>query len=59
MKEETEKLLDKAARAVHAAETLFQAADVEFAAGRAYYAVRPAAHERIRPSARGQAYTGQ
>lgn len=39
MKEETEKLLDKAARAVHAAETLFKEADVEFAAGRAYYAM--------------------
>jgi hypothetical protein len=35
---ETGKLLDKAGHAVHAADTLFQAADVEFGAGRAYYA---------------------
>jgi uncharacterized protein (UPF0332 family) len=31
--------LDKASRAIHAAETLLQAGDVEFAIGRAYYAM--------------------
>jgi uncharacterized protein (UPF0332 family) len=39
MKEATQQLLDKAARAIHAAETLLQADDVEFATGRAYYAM--------------------
>jgi uncharacterized protein (UPF0332 family) len=39
MKEATQQLLDKAARAIHAAETLLQAGDVEFATGRAYYAM--------------------
>lgn len=39
MKEVTQQLLDKAARAIHAAETLLQADDVEFATGRAYYAM--------------------
>jgi uncharacterized protein (UPF0332 family) len=39
MKEATQQLLDKAARAVHAAETLLQAGDVEFATGRVYYAM--------------------
>lgn len=39
MKEETQKLLDKARRAVHAAETLLREGDVDFAAGRAYYAM--------------------
>ncbi|MBI4639227.1 MAG: HEPN domain-containing protein [Candidatus Tectomicrobia bacterium] len=39
MKEETQKLLDKASRAIHAAETLLQEGDVDFAAGRAYYAM--------------------
>jgi uncharacterized protein (UPF0332 family) len=37
MKEATQQLLDKAARAAHAAETLLQAGDVEFATGRVYY----------------------
>ena len=33
------KLLEKARRAIHAAETLLQHGDVDFAAGRAYYAM--------------------
>jgi uncharacterized protein (UPF0332 family) len=33
------KLLEKARRAIHAAETLLQHEEVEFAAGRAYYAM--------------------
>jgi len=39
MKEATQQLLDKAARAAHAVETLLQAGDVEFATGRVYYAM--------------------
>lgn len=39
MKEESGKLLDKASRAVHAAETLLREGDTDFAAGRAYYAM--------------------
>ena len=39
MKEAARKLLDKARRAIGAAETLLQAGDMEFAAGRAYYAM--------------------
>jgi len=39
MKEETRKLLDKASRAIHAAEALLDAEEAEFAAGRAYYAM--------------------
>ena len=39
MKEQTRKLLDKAARAVHAAKTLLDEDDVDFAAGRAYYSM--------------------
>ena len=39
MKEETRSLLDKAARAVRAAETMLREGDVDFAAGRAYYAM--------------------
>lgn len=39
MKEETRKLLDKAARAMRAAETLLQQGDVDFAASRVYYAM--------------------
>ena len=39
MKTATRELLDKALRAVHAAETLLRAGDTEFAAGRAYYAM--------------------
>jgi uncharacterized protein (UPF0332 family) len=36
---DTRKLLEKAARAIHAAETLLRHGDVDFAAGRAYYAM--------------------
>ncbi len=39
MKEGTRKLLDKAERAIRAAQTLLDAADAEFAAGRVYYAM--------------------
>jgi uncharacterized protein (UPF0332 family) len=39
MKEETEKLLNKAARAIQAAEILLREGEVDFAAGRAYYAM--------------------
>jgi uncharacterized protein (UPF0332 family) len=39
MKEESGKLLDKAGRAVKAAEILLKAGSVDFAAGRAYYAM--------------------
>lgn len=39
MKEQTRKLLDKAARAVHAAKTLLDEGDADFAAGRAYYSM--------------------
>src|SRR5215471_5933071 len=39
MKPETEKLLAKASRAIAAAKLLLQAGDVDFAAGRAYYAM--------------------
>lgn len=39
MKEESEKLLDKANRAIEAAETLLKAGGVDFSAGRAYYAM--------------------
>lgn len=39
MKEQNRKLLDKAARAIHAAEVLLGAGEVDFAAGRAYYAM--------------------
>lgn len=39
MKAETKKLLDKAGRAIDAAETLARASNAEFAAGRAYYAM--------------------
>ncbi|MGH2361056.1 MAG: HEPN domain-containing protein [bacterium] len=39
MTEQTRKLLDKANRAVHAAETLLREGDSDFAAGRAYYAM--------------------
>ena len=39
MKEQNRKLLDKAARAIHAAEVLLAAGEVDFAAGRAYYAM--------------------
>ena len=39
MKEETRKLLDKAARAIGAAETLAKTGSADFAVGRAYYAM--------------------
>ena len=39
MKPDTQKLLDKAARALRAAETLLASGDADFAAGRAYYAM--------------------
>ncbi len=39
MKEATQKFLDKAARALNAAERLAQSGDAEFAVGRAYYAM--------------------
>jgi uncharacterized protein (UPF0332 family) len=39
MIEETGQLLDKADRAIAAAETLLQAGATDFAAGRAYYAM--------------------
>jgi len=39
MKPESRRLLDKAARAIRAAETLLREDDADFAAGRAYYAM--------------------
>ena len=39
MKLETQKLLDKASRAIRASENLLRDGDVDFAAGRAYYAM--------------------
>jgi uncharacterized protein (UPF0332 family) len=39
MKEETRKLLEKAARAIEAAKTLLKTGSADFAAGRAYYAM--------------------
>ena len=39
MKEETRKRLEKALRAIHAAESLLGTGEAEFAAGRAYYAM--------------------
>ncbi len=39
MKEETQKLLQKASRAIHAAETLLREGEADFAVGRAYYAM--------------------
>lgn len=39
MKAESRRLLDKAARAIRAAETLLRENDADFAAGRAYYAM--------------------
>lgn len=40
MKEEAEKLTDKAKRSLKAAEKLFQGDDLDFAASRAYYLKR-------------------
>jgi uncharacterized protein (UPF0332 family) len=48
MTEESRKLLDKANRALRAAETLMKAGDPEFAAGRAYYAMLHAAQALLR-----------
>ncbi len=48
MKEESRKLLEKAERALHAARSLMQTGDVEFAAGRAYYAMFHAAQALLR-----------
>lgn len=39
MKEEARKLLEKASRAIRAAETLLREGDADFASGRAYYAM--------------------
>lgn len=39
MKDQTQKLLNKAQRAIRAAETLLKQGDVDFASGRAYYAM--------------------
>lgn len=39
MKEESRKLIDKAIRAIEAAEILLKAGSIDFAAGRAYYAM--------------------
>lgn len=48
MKEESRKPLQKAARALHAAQSLMQAGDVEFAAGRADYAMFHAVQALLR-----------
>jgi len=39
LKDETQKLLQKASRAIHAAETLLREGEADFAVGRAYYAM--------------------
>jgi uncharacterized protein (UPF0332 family) len=39
VKDETQKRLDKASRAIHAAEVLLEDGDADFAASRAYYAM--------------------
>lgn len=39
MKEHTQLLLDKAERAIHAAQVLLDAGETEFAAGRVYYSM--------------------
>lgn len=48
MREESRKLLEKAERAIHAAEILLQADDAEFAAGRAYYGMLHTAQALLR-----------
>ena len=48
MKQETRKLLAKAERSLHASETLLRAGHVEFAAGRAYYAMFHTAQALLR-----------
>ena len=50
MRDETEKLVQKAARALHAAELLFREGDMESAASRAYYAMFYAAEALLRES---------
>ena len=48
MREEARRLLEKAQRALRAAETLANAGDPEFAAGRAYYAMLHTAQALLR-----------
>lgn len=48
MTEEVRKLLEKAKRALHAAETLLNEGDAEFATGRAYYALLYTAQALLR-----------
>lgn len=48
MTEEVRKLLEKAQRALHAAETLLNESDAEFATGRAYYALLYTAQALLR-----------
>lgn len=48
MKEETRKFLEKAQRALRAAEALMRDGDAEFAVGRAYYAMLHAAQALLR-----------
>jgi uncharacterized protein (UPF0332 family) len=58
MKPETEKLLAKASRAIDAARLLLQAGVVDFAAGRAYYAMFYVAERRFRKHSAVQAAYG-
>jgi len=48
VREESRQLLEKAGRALHAAEVLLHAGDAEFAAGRAYYAMLYVAQALLR-----------
>ncbi|HHI67801.1 MAG TPA: HEPN domain-containing protein [Planctomycetes bacterium] len=48
MKEETRRLLQKAERALRAAETLARSGDAEFSSGRAYYAMLYTAQALLR-----------
>ena len=48
MREESLRLLEKAERAIHAAEILLQAGDAKFAAGRAYYGMLHTAQALLR-----------
>jgi uncharacterized protein (UPF0332 family) len=50
MSPDTPKLLDKASRALHAAEVLLREDEVDFAAGRAYYAMFYVAQALLRES---------
>jgi len=54
MKAETNALLEKAERALRAAEVLMASGDTEFSAGRAYYAMLHVAQALLRE--KGQAY---